>query len=522
MPPGRRRRRAAALGRRACGPASRGASAGCGRTTSTCSTCTSPTARSPLDETASAPSRSSSREGKIGALGVSRTSPPGRSPTSSRRATPSARRVRSSPSSSTTSWPAGSRRSTSSSPRRTGLAHHGLQPARRRPAHRPAPLRRERRPRAASARRLADHVHGSATGTPQLFAAIDDLGRIAAEAGISLAELSLRWLLSASPASGPCCSAGPKWSSCEANIAAAKPVRSPPTSSPPATPSAPASAARCPHTTDDTCDPREQQPLTRVARIRPRISARETSRRLLGRHRSPPVATERIARLGYDYVCARRPARTARLLGHARRADGHRRRRRTAVGMVRVEANDPTAIGKALDAGAVGVIVPLVNTAEDAAARGRRGQVPAARASAPTAPCGPRCGSARTRPTPTPPPWCFAMIETPAGLEPTSRRSAATPGLDGVYVGPVRPAHRRRRRVPHATPPSTANSEAALRMHRDAAASAGDRGRASTRPAGEVAAQAPRPGLHLRHGRLRPDPPGAGRHGPPQAARAQS
>ena len=49
----------------------------------------------------------------------------------------------------------------------------------------------------------------------------------------------------------------------------------------------------------------------------------------------------------------------------------------TAVGMVRVEDNNLTAIGKALDAGAVGVIVPLVNTAADAAGRSRGCQVPA-------------------------------------------------------------------------------------------------------------------------------------------------
>ena len=39
----------------------------------------------------------------------------------------------------------------------------------------------------------------------------------------------------------------------------------------------------------------------------------------------------------------------------------------TAVGMVRVEANDLTYIGKALDAGATAVIVPLIDNAQDAA-----------------------------------------------------------------------------------------------------------------------------------------------------------
>ena len=79
-----------------------------------------------------------------------------------------------------------------------------------------------------------------------------------------------------------------------------------------------------------------------------------------------PVATERIGRLGYDYVAL--DAQHG-LLGYSGVLNGlmaidagH-----TSVGMVRVEDNNLTAIGKALDAGAVGVIVPLVNTAADAA-----------------------------------------------------------------------------------------------------------------------------------------------------------
>src|SRR5919197_3799259 len=74
------------------------------------------------------------------------------------------------------------------------------------------------------------------------------------------------------------------------------------------------------------------------------------------------ASTERIARLGYDYVCL---DGQHGLLGYggmlagltAITAGGR------SVGMLRVEANDATAIGRALDAGAVGVIVPLVDTA---------------------------------------------------------------------------------------------------------------------------------------------------------------
>lgn len=118
-----------------------------------------------------------------------------------------------------------------------------------------------------------------------------------------------------------------------------------------------------------------------------------------------PVATERIARLGYDYVCL---DGQHGLLGYsgllagltAIDAGG------TSTGLVRVEANDPTPIGRALDAGAGGVIVPLVDTAADAAAA-----VAAAKygpeESGPTDLCGPRCASARSRPTPTPRPSCW-------------------------------------------------------------------------------------------------------------------
>ena len=75
-----------------------------------------------------------------------------------------------------------------------------------------------------------------------------------------------------------------------------------------------------------------------------------------------PVATERIGRLGYDYVAL--DAQHG-LLGYSGVLNGlmaidagH-----TAVGMVRVEDNNLTAIGKALDAGPDGEIVPLISTA---------------------------------------------------------------------------------------------------------------------------------------------------------------
>jgi 4-hydroxy-2-oxoheptanedioate aldolase len=146
-----------------------------------------------------------------------------------------------------------------------------------------------------------------------------------------------------------------------------------------------------------------------------------------------PVSTERIARLGYDYVCL--DAQHG-LLGYSGILAGL-----TAVtaggrsaGMVRVEANDPTPIGRALDAGAVGVIVPLVDTAEDAAAAVRAVRYPPAGRRS----YGPMRSGLHIGPKPADADatvLVFVMIETPEGLA-NVKAICATPGLDGVYVGP--------------------------------------------------------------------------------------
>src|SRR5947207_1834226 len=81
-----------------------------------------------------------------------------------------------------------------------------------------------------------------------------------------------------------------------------------------------------------------------------------------------PPATERIARLGYDYLVL---DGQHGLLDYRGLLDGLLAIDAAgagAVGLVRVEANDATRIGQALDAGASGVIVPLINSADDAAA----------------------------------------------------------------------------------------------------------------------------------------------------------
>jgi 4-hydroxy-2-oxoheptanedioate aldolase len=103
--------------------------------------------------------------------------------------------------------------------------------------------------------------------------------------------------------------------------------------------------------------------------------------------------------------------------------------------MVRLAANDPTLIGQALDAGAMGVICPLVNSAEEAARFVAACRYPphGVRSSGATRAmiyAGFDYGAASDGQL-----LKFAMIETREALDRLDA-IAATPGLDGLYVGP--------------------------------------------------------------------------------------
>lgn len=146
-----------------------------------------------------------------------------------------------------------------------------------------------------------------------------------------------------------------------------------------------------------------------------------------------PVSTERIARLGYDYVAL--DAQHG-LLGYNGMLTGLMAidASAQAAGVVRVEANNATAIGKALDAGAVAVIVPLVNNAQDAADAVKAAKYPPHGIRS----YGPMRSALRVGPVPAESDattMVFAMIETPDGLE-NVEEIAAVEGLDGLYVGP--------------------------------------------------------------------------------------
>ncbi|MGZ0147331.1 HpcH/HpaI aldolase family protein [Kribbella sp. WER1] len=150
-----------------------------------------------------------------------------------------------------------------------------------------------------------------------------------------------------------------------------------------------------------------------------------------------PIATERIARIGYDYVALDGQHGLLGyqgLLSGLMAVDAGAALGTGAVGMVRVEANDATPIGRALDAGAAGVIVPLVDSAEDAARAVAAARYPAAGIRS----YGPMRSGLRIGPVPGEADAAtvvLAMIETPQGLANVAE-ICATPGLDGIYVGP--------------------------------------------------------------------------------------
>jgi 4-hydroxy-2-oxoheptanedioate aldolase len=148
---------------------------------------------------------------------------------------------------------------------------------------------------------------------------------------------------------------------------------------------------------------------------------------------STPAGAEMIATMGFDYVCI---DCQHGLLGFEEMRDilltlsGIE----TTV-IVRVPSNDPSWIGKALDTGAEGIIVPLVNSRADAERAVAASHFP---------PRGERSfGLARGhQPLGRNPDninrevFCFPMIETREGLD-AADEICTTPGVDGIYIGPA-------------------------------------------------------------------------------------
>jgi 4-hydroxy-2-oxoheptanedioate aldolase len=142
---------------------------------------------------------------------------------------------------------------------------------------------------------------------------------------------------------------------------------------------------------------------------------------------------EILAETGADYVCVDQQHGVIDYdsmvpMFQAVRAGG-------SAPITRVLSNDPFLIMKALDAGAWGVIVPLVNSAEDAARavsacryppRGIRSFGPV-RAAGVIGSRDPEDLGGEV--------LCLVMVETREALEKVDE-IAATPGVDGIYIGP--------------------------------------------------------------------------------------
>lgn len=146
-----------------------------------------------------------------------------------------------------------------------------------------------------------------------------------------------------------------------------------------------------------------------------------------------PVAAEAMARLGFDWVAI---DMQHGLIGYGDALAMLQALSATdAVPLVRVPANEASMIGKALDAGAQGVIVPLVSSAGEAEAAvtacrypplGRRSYGPTRAAMA----LGPDYFENANESV-----LCIPMIETREALDDLDG-ILAVPGVDAAHVGP--------------------------------------------------------------------------------------
>ena len=147
-----------------------------------------------------------------------------------------------------------------------------------------------------------------------------------------------------------------------------------------------------------------------------------------------PHSAEIVARAGFDYVCVDMQH------GLSGYADAIAMLQAISLGdstpVVRVPWNEQGIIGRMLDGGAMGIIIPMVNTVADAeaAVRSCRYAPDGARSFGPMRAAvqeGPGYyASANTEVA------CIPMIETTEALE-NLDDILAVPGVDAVYVGPA-------------------------------------------------------------------------------------
>lgn len=151
-----------------------------------------------------------------------------------------------------------------------------------------------------------------------------------------------------------------------------------------------------------------------------------------------PPATERLAAAGYDYLVLDTQHGMLDGSGAVRGLiavdAGAAAGGTSTAGVVRVPSIDEAAIYRALDGGALGVIIPLVDSPAEAARAVAACRYPPAgiRSFGPTR-SGLRSPSDLNEVNQSV--ACIAMIETPNGLEDV-KAICAVPGLDAVYIGP--------------------------------------------------------------------------------------
>lgn len=146
------------------------------------------------------------------------------------------------------------------------------------------------------------------------------------------------------------------------------------------------------------------------------------------------VAAEFSAAPGFDYACI---DQQHGIIGYPEFvAMLHGIKGRGPAAITRVPSNDAATIGKVLDAGVLGVVVPMVNNADEAAAvvasfryppEGARSYGPIRAVTA----LGTRSPEALQSE-----PVSIVMVESREGLENVDE-IAATPGVDAIYIGPA-------------------------------------------------------------------------------------
>ncbi len=147
-----------------------------------------------------------------------------------------------------------------------------------------------------------------------------------------------------------------------------------------------------------------------------------------------PAPVEQLGGLDFDYLCV---DLQHGLIDYSNAVPAlQAMQRSTAMPIARAPWNEPGIIGKLLDAGVMGVIVPMVNTVEEAEAAVAACRYP---------PDGARSfGPARAAPAlggryfedANQQIACIPMIETATALE-NLDGIASVPGIDAIYVGPA-------------------------------------------------------------------------------------